>query len=37
METVTYTNPLGQSVKFADAPFFIQSVTGLILSEHRGI
>lgn len=29
METVTYTNPLGQSVKFADAPFFIQSVTGL--------
>lgn len=29
METVEFTNSLGQSVKFADAPFFIQSVTGL--------
>lgn len=29
METVKFTNSLGQSVKFADAPFFIQSVEGL--------
>ena len=29
METVTFTNAVGQSVKFADAPFFIQEVVGL--------
>lgn len=29
METVKFTNSLGQSVKFADAPFFIQSIEGL--------
>lgn len=29
METITFTNSLGQSFKFADAPFFIQNVEGL--------
>ncbi|WP_397537878.1 phage tail domain-containing protein [Rummeliibacillus pycnus] len=29
METATFTNSRGESVKFADAPFYLQEITGL--------